>query len=633
MTTNLASLKYYVLKLSLLLFIQVAVVPQCISQAINSNLSDSPEKNQEQQTKISNLITLGKEQFEKNLDSSRGYFFDALTIAFEINDKKNIANSSRFIGNSYWTEGNYDLAFQYYFDALGYYEAINDTTGIALSFNNIGEVYKKQGDYIVSLEYHVKSLDLKKMVGIIPLMSYYNIGELYYQISNLDSARFYFELVLDQSILPKDLFAASYAHSGLGKVYRESGYPSGSIFHHNTALDGRKILNNKRLMISSYIDLSEVFSDLGFYKKSYVYMDSAYHILNTINAKDLLVNYWLSKAKLDSSSNNFKSAYISIQRFHNLRDSLFSLDKLYQIEELKTKYYTEKTKRENETLIYNSELTESKLSQTRRVAIISTIALIIFVIITFLLAKSQKLIKNQRSQLAERAKTLEKALYDLNSTMEDNQSFSYSVSHDLKAPLRVLSFHTKVLLEELGKLNKQEIEEALEKLLQNILKMEIIIHDILELSMVTQLEVVYEQVDITELTQQCVKELEQEYPNRKVSIKIEKNMKASGDQGLLKILLKNLLGNAWKYSRNVENAQILVYTVNTDTICIEDNGAGFDMIYYEQIFKPFKRLHSEEEFEGSGIGLSIVERIIKKHQGTIYAESEIGKGSKFYFSV
>jgi light-regulated signal transduction histidine kinase (bacteriophytochrome) len=163
--------------------------------------------------------------------------------------------------------------------------------------------------------------------------------------------------------------------------------------------------------------------------------------------------------------------------------------------------------------------------------------------------------------------------------------------------------------------------------------MEIIIQDILELSMVTQLEVVSQKVNISDLASECIAELKQENPNREVHFYIEPNLKTQGDPGLLKILLKNVIGNAWKYTGKTANAQISIFNKNGKTFCVQDNGAGFDMAYYDQIFKPFKRLHSEEEFEGSGIGLSIVQKIVKKHHGNIYAISEIGKGSKFYFEI
>jgi tetratricopeptide (TPR) repeat protein len=160
-------------------FFFILQVIHCNGQDANSTiLNQSQKDNQVSKNKISRLTELGKKQFSINLDSSRANFFDAMTIAFEIDDKLHIANISRYVGNTYWTEGNYELAFQYYFDALGYYEALNDTLGIALSFNNIGEVYKKQNDFLISLDYHRKSLDLKKSMGSIPLMSYYNIGEL-----------------------------------------------------------------------------------------------------------------------------------------------------------------------------------------------------------------------------------------------------------------------------------------------------------------------------------------------------------------------------------------------------------------------------------------------------------------------
>ena len=225
---------------------------------------------------------------------------------------------------------------------------------------------------------------------------------------------------------------------------------------------------------------------------------------------------------------------------------------------------------------------------------------------------------------------------ELNAANQELESFSYSVSHDLRAPLRHISGYIDILLRDCG----GQLNETHLKYLQTVRAaartMGELIDALLELSRVTRAEIHRGPVDLSALAAAVFAELQQSDPNRVVKLEITPGLNASGDEGLLRIVLVNLLGNAWKYSRKRPDARIEFGKIPggaADTYFVRDNGAGFDMAYAGKLFGAFQRLHGCDEFEGIGLGLATVQRIIHRHNGKIRAESIEHQGAIFYFTL
>jgi PAS domain S-box-containing protein len=216
------------------------------------------------------------------------------------------------------------------------------------------------------------------------------------------------------------------------------------------------------------------------------------------------------------------------------------------------------------------------------------------------------------------------------------EAFAYSVSHDLRAPLRALDGFSKALLEdyqdqldEQGKYYLLRIQEAAHRMGQ-------LIEDLLNLSRVTRREMNLEPVDLSALTLQVVDELQPQAVGRKIEVDITPNLRARADRNLMKIALENLINNAYKFTGNQPQAHIQVGKVEQageNVFFVRDNGAGFDMAYADKLFTPFQRLHSVQEFPGTGIGLVIVQRIIARHGGRLWPEAAVGQGATFYFTI
>ena len=217
----------------------------------------------------------------------------------------------------------------------------------------------------------------------------------------------------------------------------------------------------------------------------------------------------------------------------------------------------------------------------------------------------------------------------------DHQSFGYIVSHDLRAPIRVVEGFTKIVKEDYASVIDRTGLDHLDRVLGAAARMNHMIDALLALSRLSAQPLASMPVDLSVLAGYVVDELRRQSPGRSVSVQIEPALAATGDPTLLRMVLENLLGNAWKYTGNTADARIGLVRDATvpNGFVVFDNGAGFDMRYAQRLFGVFQRLHSASEFPGTGVGLASVQRVVQRHGGTIRAEAEIDRGARFYFSL
>jgi len=248
----------------------------------------------------------------------------------------------------------------------------------------------------------------------------------------------------------------------------------------------------------------------------------------------------------------------------------------------------------------------------------------------------QKAYKEVEKRVEERTAELGQANTELAAVNKELEAFSYSVSHDLRAPLRSIDGFSQVLMEDyLDKLDEQG-KNYLQRVRSATQHMAQLIDDILNLSRIGRREMKHEKVNLSALAETIAAELKKSQPERPVEFIIAKDLTASGDTGLLQVLLENLLGNAWKFTGDRLNARIEFGVTQIDdkkTFFVHDDGVGFDMAYVDKLFGAFQRLHSQDEFPGTGIGLATVQRIVHRHGGRVRAEGEVEKGATFYFTL
>jgi two-component system, NtrC family, sensor kinase len=249
--------------------------------------------------------------------------------------------------------------------------------------------------------------------------------------------------------------------------------------------------------------------------------------------------------------------------------------------------------------------------------------------------------KNAELQAARRRleETLEATLTAKAAADEANrelESFSYSVSHDLRAPLRAIDSFSRILLEDCADSLSDKGKEYLDLVRQSAHHMNQLIEDLLALARVARTNLHRDDVDLTALVRHLTNRLQSGRPERTVCFAVEDGVVARGDARLLAILFENLLGNAWKFTSKQPNAEVVFGVEEQEglrTYFIRDNGAGFDMQHASKLFGAFQRLHTTGEFEGTGIGLAIVQRVVHRHEGRVWAQGKVGDGATFYFTL
>jgi signal transduction histidine kinase len=249
---------------------------------------------------------------------------------------------------------------------------------------------------------------------------------------------------------------------------------------------------------------------------------------------------------------------------------------------------------------------------------------------TSIAMENVKLYGELEQRVRERTAQLEVANKEL-------ESFSYSVSHDLRAPLRAIDGFSRMLERDSAETLGEKGRGHLQRIRAAAGRMDQLTEDLLSLARVTTLEIERKKIDLSRMARDILEILRQQAPDREAEIRIADGIEASCDGRLVKAVLENLLSNAWKYTSKQPSARIeFGVEEGLDKIrafFVKDNGAGFDMTYAGRLFGAFQRLHSDKEFPGNGVGLATVQRIVRKHGGRVWAESEPGKGATFRFTL
>ncbi|MDF2437784.1 MAG: Phytochrome-like protein cph1 [Bacteroidota bacterium] len=289
---------------------------------------------------------------------------------------------------------------------------------------------------------------------------------------------------------------------------------------------------------------------------------------------------------------------------------------------------SQKEKRAQELIIANQELIFQNNEKENRAA-------------ELIIAKDELISQNQEKE--RRAAELITAISDLKASKEqiieinkELESFSYSVSHDLRAPLRAINGYTKKLKENFETQLDPEAHRLMNNIVANAKKMGQLIDDLLTFSRIGRRDLVKVNIPMLSIVKEICTELENEQSGRKIAFHLDTLLPALADNMAIKQVWLNLVSNAVKYTRLKEKAIIEISSEeNGDQIiyCIKDNGAGFDMRYADKLFGVFQRLHSDDEFEGNGVGLALVHSIISKHGGRVWAEAKVNEGATFFFTL
>ncbi len=280
-------------------------------------------------------------------------------------------------------------------------------------------------------------------------------------------------------------------------------------------------------------------------------------------------------------------------------------------------------------------------ARTNTIVTLSGLALFLLASVTFMIERDRQNRHLDALRIQELNRTLENKVHDRTQALEqanrELETFCYSVSHDLRAPLRSVDGFAKMLARDYtSKPLDARGNDLMNRMSASTIRMGQLIDDLLNLSRIAREGIEPATVDLSALAAEVVRQLVVQNPGRSVDVSIEADLTVNGDARLLRVALENLFGNAWKFTRNEAQPQLVFGMSDSPegkAFFVRDNGVGFDMAHSEQLFTPFQRLHSDAEFEGTGIGLATVQRVIHSHGGRIWAESSPGFGATFFFTI
>ena len=272
---------------------------------------------------------------------------------------------------------------------------------------------------------------------------------------------------------------------------------------------------------------------------------------------------------------------------------------------------------------------DSQLLQAQTfVGVLGLTAMLVAAIRTERLASDEQVAMVER-KVAERTQELSAANFEL-------EAFSYPVSHDLRAPLRAIDGFSKAVIEDYGHVLDKDGIDMLQRVRSASQRMAQLIDEMLMLSRLTRKPMQREHVDLSQMAREIAEELRTGAPERSATFTIEDGLVVEGDRVLLRTALQNLLENAWKFSAGRDRTVIEFARADTDgapAFVVRDNGVGFDMRYSDKLFRPFERLHTQGEFPGTGVGLTTVQRVVRRHGGAVWAEGRVDDGAAFYFNI
>jgi signal transduction histidine kinase len=589
-----------------------------------------------------NLIGLGYD-VRGSFTEAMNYYNLALKLAEYSKDQTIIPNIKNNIGLIHQNRGEYDEAMVIYHEVLEQIDEKKQKGLASVLLNNIGNIHSIQENHAKALMYYQKSLDIEREldypIGISTALT--NMGNEFQELGEVAKAFICFKEALTISQSVNDKAGEAIILSSIGELQQKKGLFDLAGEYFPQALAIAKEIGDQVTVIEVLNQMAQLENNRKNYRRSIKFAKESLQIAREIGNKEGVKQNLEILAKSYAAVQDFEQAYEYQNMFGAAKDSLFDKEKSKQIMELSTRYETQKKEAENQLLKGQQAKNEVIIQQRTFMGIAIAAILGLMSILAFVLFIYNRQ-KNRYSQKLEeevnnRTIDLENTNSKLLESNKELERFAYIASHDLKEPLRNIMSFAKLVerrIPEEIKRNK-DIAEYMAYIFNNTIQMNCLIEDVLEYSRINNIKVQKENVDLNELIVKVTKMLSSTIKDRNVELKVGSLPQVFANSSKMFIVIKNLIENGIKYN-NSYLPKIWIQSRRVgemEEISITDNGIGIEPEYKDQIFDMFKRLHNREEYQGSGLGLSICQKIIYTFGGEIWVESELGKGSKFIFTV
>ena len=569
----------------------------------------------------------------------------ALKIFEKLNDKKGANKCNMNIGVKYRRMGNYPKALEYYHKSLKISEEIGDKKMLAGAYNNIGIVYRSQGDYPQSLEYYKKSLAINETFDneVETANCINNIGVVYEFQENYDTALIYFnralELYIKAGPFLNDRVSTSYHNIAL--VYLKKKAYSKANEYYQKSLSVAKEVGGASILAYAYSGLAHLALNLGNMKEAYDYSKKAYQLSKkTGNIDQIMVDAEVL-ARSSSALGYHKEAYDYHVVFKEMSDSIFNESNIKKITELEYQYKYEEEKRE--AALIQKQKDALRLEREERQQLLLTFLIVGFVLVSLVLLfvvlllvqkhRANQLLASQKDEIDVKNDDLK----ELNATKD---KFFSIISHDLKSPFNAILGFSSMLLAKHNSFDPNEREEAIKyvntsaesafKLLENLLTW--------SKSQSGKMEYSPQRLNLSHSVSETIEDLQGQADEKEVTIlnKVSNYSEVFADKNMLSMILRNLTSNALKFTHKGGQVSVKAERRIEDTlVSVSDTGVGISEEILSKLFTISENISTKgtNNEKGTGLGLILCKEFVEQHGGTIWAESEVGKGTTFYFTI
>lgn len=554
-------------------------------------------------------------------DKSLSLYMRALQLAQEAKDDRQIAYSYNNIGGIYRLESNYPLAIEYILKGLKKFEERNDKEGAAFCNINIGLVYSRQHNYEKALEYYKISYDLRKELGdnIGKATSLSHIAEIHSEVGNYNEALINYFILEKEYLKLDDKKGQISVWSGIAAVYELQKEFTKALKYRQKALDLSISFKNIEGQITNHSNIAILYARVGQFAIGEQHLRIALDYSSTIKSPYLRLSCYKASAQFYGLKSDYKNAFLYSQQYAALKDSTINQENSSQIAEMEAVYKTSKNEKENALLQKDLEISERQ----RNFVFLIALLVVIIAFITYNRYHSKKVAN--------------KKLQELNALKD---KFFGIIAHDLKNPFAAIFGFTNILLHEFESLGDDEKKRLISsiddsgrqtyKLLENLLYW--------SRSQTGGMDFNPKLLNLNEIIIEAFFVLESSAKFKKITLYYDAadNMTAFGDENMIKTVLRNLISNGIKFT--TQRGKVSVHLKSEIThvkITVEDTGIGISKEIQERLFQIDNVSTSEgtNGEKGTGLGLILCKEFVEKNGGKIWAESEIGKGSKFIFTI
>ena len=578
---------------------------------------------------------------QSNFEKALPDLVQALKTFEELDSKIDKAHTLNAIGGLYQDIGNYSKAMEHFIQSLKIQEELKNEIGQAANLIHIASIYHIQEKYALSLDYNEKALKLERKtsnkLGEAVVLG--NIGKIYQKLEHFSKALQYQRksLKIKEELGDKHLTASCYGNIGI--ILASLDKLDEALENHQKSLKILREVGDKARECGTMENIGSLYFRMKNYLESIKILSKALSIAKEIKLKHFESMISISLYKVYKETGDFEKALEYYEKYHEVEKQIFNDESEKRLNELMVEFQVERTQKDAEIYrLKNVELIEKNTlinSQKKRLENVLEELQTHREHLEEMVGEKTAELQQKITEREQAEEKIDRYMKELERSNKELEQFAYVASHDLQEPLRMVSSYTQLIEERYKDKLDKDANEFIDFAVDGANRMQILLNDLLNFSRVTTRGKPFEPVDLNSALGHAIMNMQMRIEETKTTILNDELPTVKADESQIIRVFQNLIDNAIKFrSENSPKIHISAKQEKEESVfSVKDNGIGIEPEYKERIFQIFQRLHGRKEYPGTGMGLSICKRIVERHGGRMWLESESGKGTTFYFTI